>query len=188
MIIDINPPEVSMPLVNRPAPNLTVPAWIDGDIRPFKLSEARAGGAWTVLFFYPKDFTFVCPTELVGFQQHLPAFRALNAVVLGASTDTAECHRAWVTHDPQLVGLSYPLLGDQKKELAAAFDVLDAAEGIALRGTFILDPAGTVRWMQVHDFDTGREIGEILRVLQAMQTGGLTACAWKPGDAPLTPG
>ncbi len=177
-----------MSLVNKPAPSFSAAAFADGEIRTLESVELLADNHWLVLFFYPKDFTFVCPTELIAFGEHLSAFEKLRAHVVGVSTDTVECHRGWATADPRLATLGYPLVGDHKKELARAFDVLDDEAGVALRGTFIIDPAGRVRWAQVNDLDTGREIGEVLRVLAAVQTGGLTACAWKPGQTTLVPG
>lgn len=174
-----------MSLVNTFPPPFSTPALIDGALRALSFPEMLADNHWLVLFFYPKDFTFVCPTELVGFGTRLADFERLNTRVVGVSTDTAECHRGWVTSDPSLADLGYPLLGDHKKEVARAFDVLDDAAGVALRGTFIIDPSGKVRWAQVNDLDTGREVGEVLRVLAALQTRGLTACAWQPGQANL---
>lgn len=174
-----------MNLVNHPAPEFAAMAYREGELHLMTLGELLQGGRWLVLFFYPKDFTFICPTELVAFGEQLPAFEALNAHVVGVSTDTAECHRGWATADERLANLGYPLIGDHKKELAAAYDVLDDVAGVALRGTFIVDPDARVRWLQVNDLDTGREIGEILRVLAALQTGGLTGCAWRPGQPTL---
>ena len=176
-----------MSLVNKPAPRISAPALHEGQIKPWSLQHELDLGRWVVLFFYPKDFTFVCPTELVGFAEHHDAFVALGAAVVGASTDTAECHRGWLAADPSLAGLPYALLGDHKKEVARAYDVLDEEAGVALRGTFIIDPSGRLRWAQVNDLDTGREVGEVIRVLRALQTGGLTACGWRPGQSTLTP-
>lgn len=174
-----------MSLVNKPAPAFSAPAFVDGEIRTVAFRDLIADDHWLVLFFYPKDFTFVCPTELVAFGEQRDEFKALSTRLAGVSTDTAECHRGWAESDKRLGALGYPLIGDHKKEIARGFDVLDEDEGVALRGTFIIDPTGKVRWMQVNDLDTGRELGEVLRVLAALQTGGLTACAWRPGQPNL---
>lgn len=138
-------------------------------------------GKWVVLFFYPLDFSFVCPTEIKGFSQAVDAFQKLNAVVLGASTDSKYSHLAWVQRG-DLGPLQFPLLSDLKKEVTASYGCLDEKEGVALRGLFIIDPDGVLQYEVVHNMDVGRNIDETLRVLEALQTGALCPLNWKPGE------
>src|SRR5262245_10696502 len=140
---------------------------------------------WRVVFFWPMDFTFVCPTEIAEFGRRTPEFRARGAEVLGVSTDTHYVHLAWRTHEPTLRDLPFPMVADTKRELATALGVLHPTEGVALRATFIVDPEGVIRHASVNDLAVGRSVDETLRVLAALQTGGLTACNWKPGDPNL---
>ena len=140
---------------------------------------------WKIVFFWPMDFTFVCPTEIAEFGRRTAEFRARGAEVLGASTDTHYVHLAWRTHEPMLRDLPFPMLADTQRALTTALGVLHPTEGVALRATFIVDPAGMIRHVSVNDLAVGRSVDETLRVLAALQTGGLTACNWKPGDANL---
>lgn len=140
-------------------------------------------GKWVVLFFYPADFTFICPTEITGFSDRMEAFTKLNAVVLGCSTDSKHSHRAWIEREGWK--LTYPLLADITKSVSMDYGVLLENEGVALRGTFIIDPEGTVRWMVVSDNNIGRSVSETLRALQALQTGELCGVEWKPGEETL---
>ena len=142
-------------------------------------------GKWLVLFFWPKDFTFVCPTEIAEFGRKDPEFKKRNAQVLGASTDNEYVHLAWREHDKSLRDLPFPMLADLKRELTSAFGVLDKEEGVALRATFIVSPEGVIQWASVNNLDTGRNVDEVLRVLDALQTGELTPCGWQPGQATL---
>lgn len=142
-------------------------------------------GSWKVFFFYPKDFTFICPTELVGFNDHYAQFQKLNTQVYGASTDSDFVHHAWLHSDPKLKALQYPLLADIKKELATALGILDEKEGICYRATFIVDPEGIIRHSSINDLSVGRNVKEILRTLEALQSGELCACDWQPGTAHL---
>jgi peroxiredoxin (alkyl hydroperoxide reductase subunit C) len=148
-------------------------------------SESRPG-RWLVIFFYPKDFTFVCPTELAGFGALEGAFAERGAQLFGASTDSEYVHLAWRQQHPALRELPYPLLSDLKRELAQALGVLDPREGVCLRATFIVDPEGTIRFTSVNDDKVGRNPEEVLRVLDALQTDALTACGWKRGEAVLS--
>lgn len=148
-------------------------------------SEGLAG-KWAVLFFWPMDFTFVCPTEIVEFGRRAKDFAAKNATVLGASTDTHYVHLAWREQHPGLRDLPIPLLADTKRELSTALGILHKEEGVALRATFIVDPGGTIRWVSVNDLSVGRNVDEVLRVLVALQTGELTPCNWAPGDKTLS--
>lgn len=142
-------------------------------------------GKWLVLFFWPKDFTFVCPTEIAEFGRKDPEFKKRNAQVLGASTDNEYVHLAWREHDKTLRDLPFPMLADLKRELSSELGILDKEEGVALRATFIVSPEGVIQWASVNNLDTGRNVDEVLRVLDALQTGELTPCGWQPGQATL---
>lgn len=142
-------------------------------------------GKWLALFFYPLDFTFVCPTEITAFNDRYQEFLDLDCEILGVSTDSVYSHRAWIKtpRDENGLGeLSFPLAADITKEVSRAYDVLVEEEGIALRGLFLIDPEGVVRYQVVHDLNVGRNVDETLRVLEALQSGGLCAANWKPGQ------
>jgi lipoyl-dependent peroxiredoxin subunit C len=142
-------------------------------------------GRWLVVFFWPKDFTFVCPTEIAEFGRLDGAFAELGAAVVGASVDNEYVHLAWRQHHPHLRSIPFPMAADLKRELASELGILDPDEGVALRATFIVDPTGVIRFVSVNDLDTGRNADEVLRSLAAMQSGGLTACGWRPGEDTL---
>ncbi|MCC6730837.1 MAG: peroxiredoxin [Chthonomonadales bacterium] len=151
------------------------------------LSDYR--GKWLVLFFYPLDFTFVCPTEITALSDRYEEFTELNADVLGVSTDSVYSHRAWVNTPREqngLAGQTYPLASDITKEVARDYGVLIEKEGIALRGLFIIDPQGVLQYAVINNLNIGRSVDETLRVLEALQTGGLCPADWKPGKALLT--
>jgi peroxiredoxin (alkyl hydroperoxide reductase subunit C) len=142
-------------------------------------------GKWRVIFFWPMDFTFVCPTEIAGFGAYEKKFAEQHAVVLGASTDTQYVHLAWRERHPALKDLPFPMLADTKRELSTALGILDKKEGVALRATFIVDPEGIIRWVSVNDLNVGRNVDEVLRTLGALRTGELTPCNWVPGEKTL---
>lgn len=142
-------------------------------------------GRWVVFFFYPLDFTFVCPTEIATMGNYYDKFKELNAEVVGCSTDSKHSHLAWRIHEPDLHNLPYPLLADFTGENARNYEVYKESTGIAMRGLYIIDPHGVLQYSVVHPEDVGRSADETLRVLQALQTGGKTACGWKPGDRNL---
>ena len=142
-------------------------------------------GKWQVLFFWPMDFTFVCPTEIADFGRKNAAFNERNAQVLGASTDAHYVHLAWRNDHPDLRDLPFPMLADTKRELSTALGILDKDEGVCLRATYIVDPEGVIRFVSVNDLSVGRNVNEVLRVLDALQTGELTACGWTPGEPTL---
>lgn len=178
-----------MPLVGNPAPDFDMLSTKNMDTleEHVKLSDYK--GKWLVFFFYPADFTFVCPTEIIAMNDRLQEFKDLDAEVLGASTDSVHSHRAWIkTPRPEngLGKLDYPLAADFTKEVAEKYDVLVPAEGTALRGLFIVDPDGILRYQVVHDMNIGRSVDETLRVLEALQAGGLCPANWKPGEALLS--
>ncbi len=150
----------------------------------FEIALDDYAGTWLVLFFYPLDFTFVCPTEILALSDRYDEFTSLGADVLGCSTDSVYSHFAWInTPKTQngIAGLRFPLVADYKKETAAAYGVLDETDGKAQRGLFIIDPDGMLRYSTVTADNVGRSVDETLRVLQALQTGGLCAADWKPG-------
>jgi peroxiredoxin (alkyl hydroperoxide reductase subunit C) len=142
-------------------------------------------GKWRVVFFWPMDFTFICPTEIAEFGRRERDFRDRDAQVLGASTDTHYVHLAWRKSHPDLKSLPYPMLADTKRELAEALGILHKQDGVALRATFIVDPAGIIRWATVNDLSVGRNVDEVLRVLDALQTDELCPCNWKAGEPTL---
>jgi len=142
-------------------------------------------GRWVVLFFWPMDFTFICPTEIAEFGRRHQDFVDRDTQVLGVSTDTHYVHLAWRGAHPALRDLPYPMLADTKRELSTALGVLHRNEGVALRATFIVDPEGTIRFVSVNDLSVGRNVDEVLRVLDALQTGELCPCNWTKGAPTL---
>ncbi len=149
------------------------------------LTDASFAGKWKVYFFWPKDFTFVCPTEIAGFAKVDPDFRDRDAQLVGASTDSEFVHLAWRDQHPDLRGLPFPMLSDLRRDLSTALGVLDPAEGVARRATFIVDPAGVIRFVEVTDMNVGRNPAEVLRVLDALQTDELCPCNWQKGQSTL---
>lgn len=168
--------------VGEPAPAFKVEAVSGKEVRTVGLEDYR--GKWLVLFFYPADFSFICPTEITGFNKELERFKTLNAEVLGGSVDGKFAHLAWIKRG-DLGELKYPLFSDIKKEMAQQYGVLDAKEGVALRGLFIIDPNGIVQYQVVHNMSVGRSIEETLRVLEGLQTANLCPLNWKPGQKTL---
>jgi len=172
--------------IGSPAPNVVTDAWVRDHYQPVRISPADYRGQWVVLFFYPRDFTFVCPTELQRFADLHVEFDQEGAVVLAASTDSYWCHKAWFESDRALSDVVYPVLADTSHELAEQFGVL-GEDGAALRGTFLLDPEGVVRHMLVNDLDVGRNPEETLRTLRAFKTGELCPVSWRPGQRTISP-
>lgn len=150
-----------------------------------ELTHASFAGRWQVLFLWPMDFTFVCPTEIAAFGAREADFRARGAQLLGASTDTHYVHLAWRKQHPSLRELPFPMLADTKRALSSALGVLDRREGVPLRATFVVDPDGVIRHASVYDLNVGRSVEEVLRVLDALQTGELTPCEWRRGERTL---
>jgi alkyl hydroperoxide reductase subunit AhpC len=164
------------------APDFKAPAYIAG--QPEKeVSLKDFQGKWVCLFFYPLDFTFVCPTEIRSFGTHENAFREAGCQVIACSTDSWHSHKAWFERD--LKDVKYPVLADTNHQIARDYNVLIEDKGIALRGTFLIDPKGTLQWMSVNALGTGRSVDEVLRTLQALKTGSLCPAEWKPGQATL---
>jgi lipoyl-dependent peroxiredoxin subunit C len=169
--------------VGSTVPELVVSAYRRGE--PDFIPCSLAGhDRWLVLFFYPRDFTFVCPTELAAFAELEQAFDGEEADLVAASTDSTWSHKAWFESDPMLAGVDYPILADTTQDLAEAFGVL-TGDGSALRGTFVIDPNGVVRHASVTDQSVGRSPEETLRILQALRTGELCPVRWMPGQATL---
>ncbi len=168
--------------IGKPAPNFSGTAvTADKEFAEIKLENYR--GKWVVLFFYPLDFTFVCPTEIRGFDKSYGSFRDADAEVIGCSVDSHFSHLSWIERD--FKRLSFPLLSDITKEISKAYNVL-IDEGFSLRGTFIIDPNGILKSIVVNDNAVGRSIEETLRTLKALQTDKLTPCGWQPGDEFVT--
>jgi peroxiredoxin (alkyl hydroperoxide reductase subunit C) len=165
--------------VGSVAPPFTLDAVVNLEFKKVSLADYR--GKWLVLFFYPADFSFVCPTEIKGFNKALAEFRAANAELLAASVDSRFSHMAWIKSGA-LDTLEYPLLADFSKQTARAYGVLDEEKSSARRGLFIIDPNGVIQYRTVHSDKVGRSVEETLRVLKALQTEELCPINWKPGD------
>ena len=161
--------------------HFTAEAYQQGKFTKVHSSEYK--GKWIVLFFYPLDFTFICPTEIKGFGAREEDFKKLNAVVLGASTDSVHSHKAWFERD--LSGVKFPIIADTTHAVSRLFGVLKEDEGVAYRGTFIIDPEGILRYSVISDLNVGRSVDETLRVLTALQSGELCPVEWKPGEKTL---
>ena len=172
-----------MVLINKRAPDFEIDAYNDGEIVNVRLSDYR--GKWVILFFYPADFTFVCPTELEGFAKDYDKFLKKNCEILSASEDTVFSHRAWTKADKRLSGIKYPMLADRKAEIARAYDILNEETGDAMRGLFIINPEGIVKYLVVTDDNVGRSTDETYRILTALQSGGLCPVNWNEGDATI---
>lgn len=150
-----------------------------------EITDQDYPGKWKIYFFWPKDFTFVCPTEIAGFARFHREFIDRDAVVLGASTDSEFVHLAWRRQDEELKEIPFPMLSDIKRELCEELGILDGKEGVAQRATFIVDPGHIIRFVYVSDLSVGRNIEEVLRVLDALQTDELCPCNWQKGQATL---
>lgn len=166
--------------VGDTAPTFTAEGYFKGDIRRYSLEDYK--GKWVVLFFYPLDFTFVCPTELVEMSKEHKRFEEENIQVLGMSVDSVHSHQAWLK---ELGDFEYPLLSDITKRISKDYNVLLKEEGISLRGTFIIDPNGVVQCAMVNHLSVGRNVEEILRLIEAFKTGDLCPVGWKKGEDTL---
>jgi peroxiredoxin (alkyl hydroperoxide reductase subunit C) len=152
----------------------------------FRIVDARdLEGTWVAIFFWPLDFTYVCPTELVEFNRALREFRALAARVYGVSGDSHHTHLAWRRENAALRSLEFPMLADERKEVAESLGILDPIENVPLRATYLLDAERKIRWLCVNDLSVSRSTGEVLRVLAALQCGELCPANWAPGQATL---
>jgi len=168
-------------------PNYSLKATVGNQIENAftDLSNDSYEGKWQLVFFYPKDFTFVCPTEIKAFSDLAGEFADRDCQVLAASTDTEFVHLAWRQHHDDLRDLKIPMLADVKRELSGALGILHAEEGVANRATFLVDPQGIIRHVSVTDMSVGRNPKEVLRILDALQTDELCPCNWQPGDEVL---
>ncbi|MDY7005497.1 MAG: peroxiredoxin [Cyanobacteriota bacterium] len=179
--------------VGQEAPDFTATAVVDQEFETIQLSDYR--GKYIVLFFYPLDFTFVCPTEITAFSDRYKEFESLNTEILGVSVDSEFSHLAWIQTDRKSGGvgdLNYPLLSDIKKDISSAYNVLDPEAGIALRGLFIIDREGIIQHATINNLAFGRNVDETLRSLQAIQyvqanPDEVCPAGWKPGDKTMNP-
>jgi len=147
-----------------------------------KFDQSTHKGKWRVVFFWPMDFTFVCPTEIAAFGKLDKEFKARDAQVLGVSTDSEYVHLAWRSGKDELKSLPFPMLADIKRELSTELGILDSSAGVAQRATYIVDPEGVIRFVYVTDLSVGRNPEEVLRVLDALQSDELCPCNWQKGD------
>lgn len=165
--------------IGQPAPDFKAQAYVSGDFKDVSLKDYK--GKWVVLFFYPLDFTFVCPTELRAFAKMEKDFKEAGAAVIACSTDSAYSHKAWFERDMKEV--QYPVMADTNHSISRSYDVLIEEKGIANRGVFLIDPNGILKAATVTDLGVGRSVTETLRVLKASQSGELCPADWKPGEA-----
>ena len=170
--------------VGRKAPDFTAQAYVRGDFATVRRDDFR--GRWLVLFFYPLDFTFVCPTELRAFAHKEAAFRQRGADVAAISVDSIYTHQAWLERD--LPEVRFPVLSDVTRTITRDYGVLLEDEGVAMRATFVIDPESVVRYLVVSSQDVGRSVEDVLRVLDALHTGHLCPAEWRPGQPTLGAG
>ena len=170
---------------NLPAFELQAVVSRDKDRAFTTLTQDSFPGKWKVLFLWPMDFTFVCPTEIAGFGRRNADFVDRDVQVLGASTDTQFVHLAWRNQHPDLAELPFPMLADTRRELSQALGVLHKTEGVPLRATFIVDPEGVIRHVSVNDLSVGRSVDEVLRIVDALQSDELCPCNWQKGEPTL---
>lgn len=172
--------------VGHPAPDFNLDAVVatttGQTFKKLKLQDFK--GKWLVLFFYPADFTTVCPTEIKGFNESVETFKKLDAEIAAVSTDSKWSHSAWIKSG-ELGNIKYPLLSDFNKGTSRRYGVLDEESGVALRGLFLIDPQGVIQYQVTHNMDIGRSVDETIRVLEALQTGGMCPLGWKPGQKVL---
>jgi peroxiredoxin 2/4 len=180
---------MSIRMVGKQAPHFEMDAVMPNkEFGKVSLEENMRNGKWTVLFFYPNDFSFVCPTEIIALSDRFNEFEDLDATVIGVSTDSIYTHLAWINTDRTDNGLgqiNYPLAADTTHQVSKDYGVLIEEEGIALRGLFIINPEGELMYQVVFHNSIGRDVDETLRVLQGLQTGGLCPANWKPGQKTL---
>jgi peroxiredoxin (alkyl hydroperoxide reductase subunit C) len=170
-------------------PSITVPVQQGTSALPAgeTLDLGATDGKWKILFYWPKDFTFVCPTEIVGYGELKSDFADRDAVLIGASTDTSHVHFAWRKSDEQLANADFPWIADNSKKLAEALGILHPEEGVAYRATFVVDPDNVIQHVMVNGLNVGRNPAETLRVLDALQTDELCPCNWNDGEEVLKP-
>lgn len=176
--------------IGHKIPDLEVDAYADGQIQEFRLS--KFAGKWLAIVFYPADFTFICPTELEELARLYPDFQKEGAEVLSVSTDTVYVHKAWHDHSPAIKKIAFPMVADPSGVMSREFGVYIEAEGLALRGSFVVDPDGILRAYEVHDNSIGRSMAELLRKVQAAKFvrehgGEVCPASWTPGKGTLKP-
>ncbi len=169
--------------VGQLAPDFRAAAYVAGQETEKTVSLKDFQGKWLCLFFYPLDFTFVCPTEIKSFQDNSAAFKELGCEVVGVSTDSYYTHKAWFERD--LKDVKFPILADMTHSVSRDYGVLVEDKGVALRGTFLIDPKGTLQWASINALGVGRSVEEVVRTLQALKTGSLCPANWKPGQKTL---
>ncbi len=172
-------------------PDFEVEAFHENDVKKIKLSDYR--DKWLILFFYPADFTFVCPTELEEMADNYDEFKKSDAEILSVSTDTVFAHKAWKDVSPAIKKINFPMVADPTGKVSRAFGTYIEDEGLALRGSFIIDPDGILRGSEINDNNIGRSAKELLRKLQAAKFvrehgGNVCPASWQPGDDTLEPG
>jgi peroxiredoxin (alkyl hydroperoxide reductase subunit C) len=177
-------------LINTAVKPFKATAYHNGKFVP--VSEADLKGKWSVVFFYPADFTFVCPTELGDMADHYAELKKMGVEVYSVSTDTHFTHKAWHDTSDTIKKIQYPMIGDPTGVITRNFEVMIEADGLALRGTFVINPEGLIKVMEVHDLGIGRSAVELIRKIQAAQyvaghDGEVCPASWKPGDKTLTP-
>ena len=177
--------------INNIVPEFELEAYHDKQIKKVKLSDYK--GKWVLMIFYPADFTFVCPTELEDAQTFYEEVKKLGGEIMSVSTDTAFVHKAWHDTSPAISKIQYPMLSDPTGKVAEMFGTYIEAEGLSLRGTFIIDPDGVLKTVEIHDNNIGRSAKEMLRKLQAAKfvrehKGNVCPASWEPGEDTLTPG
>lgn len=165
--------------------NLTATVSLDKGKQFAQITDQDFSGKWKLYFFWPKDFTFVCPTEIAAFGKLNGQFKDRDTQVLGGSTDSEFVHLAWRENHPDLKGLPFPMLSDIKHELSKALGILDPKAGVCQRATFVVDPQNVIRFVSVNDLSVGRNPEEVLRVVDALQTDELCPCNWKKGEETL---
>ena len=169
-----------MSMVDRNAPNFETDAYVDGEFKKVRLGDYR--GKWVVLFFYPADYTFVCPTEIEGFANEYEKFKSKDCDVLSVSADTEYVHMAWAKSDLRIKKVRYPMLADRTGAIAKSYAVYNEATGNAFRGLFIINPDGVIKYEVITADSVGRSTEETFRVLCALQNGGLCPVNWHAGD------
>ena len=177
--------------INELAPNFNAEAFIDNEVRKISLSDYR--GKWVVLFFYPADFTFVCPTELGDLADNYEKFKELGAEIISVSTDTVFVHKAWHDNSETIKKIKFPMLADPTAKICRKYQTLIVEEGLSLRATFLIDPEGILKAYEFHDNSIGRSSQELIRKIQAAKfvkenQGKVCPMNWEPGSETLTPG
>ncbi len=176
--------------INNPAPEFSAEALIDNEIKKISLSDYR--GKWIILFFYPADFTFVCPTELGELADRYNEFKEQGAEIISVSTDTVFVHKAWHDSSPLIKKINYPMLADPTHKICINYGTYIEEEGISLRATFLINPAGIIKAFEFHDNNIGRSSEELIRKLQAAKfvsenKGNVCPMNWKPGEKTIKP-